>query len=76
MGGFAADDMALEWIKSVDGKKIFPKLPAQLRMYYKSWERNTRIKEAAERMRNDAGLLQQFLNKTVPTEVEARHLEE
>jgi hypothetical protein len=60
MGGFAADDMALEWIKNVDGKKKFPKLPAQLRMYYKSWERNTRIKEAAEKMQNDAGLLQEF----------------
>jgi hypothetical protein len=75
MGGFVADDMALEWIKNVDGKKKFLKLPAQLRMYYKSWERITRIKEAAEKMQNDAGLLQEFLNKTVPMEVEARRLQ-
>jgi hypothetical protein len=32
---FDAEAMALEWMKEVDGQRIFPKLPSQLRGYYK-----------------------------------------
>jgi hypothetical protein len=36
---FDAEAVALEWMKDVDGITIFPKLPSQLRDYYKKWER-------------------------------------
>ena len=35
---FDAHQMAVEWCKYVDGKKIFPKLPIYLMPYHKIWE--------------------------------------
>jgi hypothetical protein len=68
--GFDSDRMSHLWIKYVDGYDIFPKLPSQLRDYYRSWERNDRIKRAAAKMRADQDLLQEFLDRTKPSELE------
>jgi predicted transport protein len=43
MRRFDPEEMALKWIASVDGVKVFPKLPAQLNTYHKKWERNRRV---------------------------------
>lgn len=47
---------------------MFPKLPAQLREYHSSWERNECIKAAMKLAENDVALLQKYLKKTVPSD--------
>ena len=69
---FDAEAMALEWMKEVDGQTIFPKLPSQLRDYYKKWERNQRIKDATEAMENDQSRLDRFMRRHVPMQIEQR----
>ena len=34
------EQMALNWVKHVDGVDVFPKLPVYLRTYYTTWTRN------------------------------------
>ena len=58
--------MALLWVAHVDGVGVFPKVPAQLREYHKSWERNECIKAAMKLAESDVALLQKYLIKTVP----------
>jgi hypothetical protein len=70
MNKFDSCKMALLWADQVDGINIFPKLPAQLREYYKAWERNKRVRKAAEKMKNDRTLLEEYLERTVPQELE------
>ena len=50
MNGNAVDfeKMAAEWNQHVDGIGIFPKLPVNLRLHLKDWQRSTRIKDAME----------------------------
>ena len=35
---------AEEWAQKVNGKSIFPKLPAHLRIYHKTWDFNSKLK--------------------------------
>jgi hypothetical protein len=70
MNKFDICKMALLWADQVDGINIFPKLPAQLRENYKAWERNKRVRKAAEKMKNDRTLLEEYLEHTVPQELE------
>jgi len=37
------------WMKYVDGDKIWPKLPSQMRIHDETWSRNRRIKESEEK---------------------------
>jgi hypothetical protein len=69
---FESEKMSHMWMEYVDGSEVFPKLPSQLREYYKSWERNARIKSAASMMKSDQDLLFVFLDKTKPREFEQR----
>ena len=39
------DEAALEWIKHVDGVKVFPKWPAHIRQYLRTFEKNRRVQE-------------------------------
>ena len=43
------DAMAIEWCKHVDGDSIMPKLPAYLRTYFSTWQRNQRVRDAVDR---------------------------
>jgi hypothetical protein len=52
--------MAEQWLTYIDGLKVYPKLPSQLREYYKSLERNKRVLKAEQRMKND-GAVTMFL---------------
>ena len=62
MTRFDSNKMAEHFLSYVDGLKVYPKLPSQLREYYKSWERNKRIRKAEQKMKNDGELLQYFLD--------------
>jgi hypothetical protein len=57
MRRFDPEEMALKWIASVDGVKVFPKLPAQLNTYLKKWERNRRVQVAVNNMISDIDAL-------------------
>ena len=46
---FDDKNIAFKWIKHVDGKEIFPKLPVYLRTHHKTWERNNRVRDAIKR---------------------------
>ena len=61
--------MALEWIKSVDGKNIFPKLPVHLRNYKQTFDRNRRVQLNFEGARSQVELLAE-LNATLCPEPE------
>ena len=50
----------------IDGVLVFPKLPAQLRQYHKSWETNECIKSAMEWTENDNPILRRYLDRMVP----------
>jgi hypothetical protein len=63
MGRFDADQMAKLWIDYVDGTTIFPKLPVQLRSYYKDWERNRRINAQQQRALPDLQLFDKYLKR-------------
>jgi len=54
---FDADEMAMEWVKHVDGVSVFPKLPFQLRHYHKHWERNWQVQSAVESMQSEIEML-------------------
>jgi len=69
MPKFDARKMALKWMESVDGISVFPKLEAQLRQYYRSWERNQRIKNAMEKMRKMGDLLAKYTRSKVPADM-------
>jgi hypothetical protein len=60
------EKMALLWVRHIDGVLVFPKLPAQLRQYHKSWETNKCIKAAMRRTGNDNAILQRYLDHMVP----------
>ncbi|KAG7344908.1 hypothetical protein IV203_032439 [Nitzschia inconspicua] len=53
-----------------DGRDIFPKLPVQLKKYHRYWERNRRIQDAIDRAKSDIELLNSYLTKSVPLELE------
>ena len=48
---FNAQAMALNWMAHVNGKTIFPKLPAHLTLYLRRHEHNRRIRRAAADMK-------------------------
>ena len=58
------EQMALDWLKDVDGVDVFPKLPVYLRTYYATWTRNQAAKNAMEQAKPAAALLQQVIEKT------------
>ena len=65
------EQMALNWVKHVDGVDVFPKLPVYLRTYYTTWTRNQGGEERGEERggASEAGerahaLLQQVMEKT------------
>jgi hypothetical protein len=66
-GKFNEYDIALTWTKYVDGKTVFPKIPAQLRSYFKHWERNQRVQSAARKMRNEIDTLAKIRSKLTIT---------
>ena len=68
---FDDEEMAMKWIGYVDGVRIFPKYPHQLRKYHKQWERNRRVKNAVENMRSDADMLEALNKEYLPTELAA-----
>ena len=63
---FHSEKMSIRWIEEIDGVEIFPKLPSQLREYHKRWERNKRIQEALDKMKDDSELLKNFMNEQMP----------
>ena len=65
-GKLDSNAIALEWIKHVDGVNIFPKLPAQVRVYFKKWERNVRIKRAEREMMPERQALENLHKKNNP----------
>ncbi len=58
------EQMAVDWVKEVDGVDVFPKLPVYLRTYYATWTRNQAAKNAMEQAKPAAALLQQVIEKT------------
>jgi hypothetical protein len=58
------EQMALDWVKKVDGVDVFPKLPVYLRTYYATWTRNQAAKNAMEQAKPATALLQQVIEKT------------
>ncbi|KAG7371941.1 hypothetical protein IV203_018083 [Nitzschia inconspicua] len=68
---FDDNRMAHLWIEHVNGCDIFPKLPVQLKKYHRYWERNRRIQDAMDRAKSDIELLNSYLTKSVPLELEA-----
>jgi hypothetical protein len=61
--------MALKWIASVNGVKVFPKLPAQLNTYHKKWERNRRVQVAVNDMKSDIDALVELNQSQIPKEL-------
>jgi predicted transport protein len=59
--------MSLRWMDFVDGKTVFPKLPVQLRKYYKCWEKNSRIQAAMDQARDTVKELRSYIAEQVPT---------
>jgi hypothetical protein len=57
MRRFDPEEMALKWIASVEGVKVFPKLSAQLNAYHKKWEHNRRVQVAVNNMKSDIDAL-------------------
>ncbi|KAG7372951.1 hypothetical protein IV203_033675 [Nitzschia inconspicua] len=68
---FDDNRMAHLWIEHVNGGDIFPKLLVQLKKYHRYWERNRRIQDAMDRAKSDIELLNSYLTKSVPLELEA-----
>lgn len=58
------DEMALEWCDYVDGKTIFPKLPAYLRTYETTWKRNQAARTAVEAAKPGTDLMKQLMART------------
>jgi hypothetical protein len=58
------EQMALNWVKHVDGVDVFPKLPVYLRTYFTTWTRNQAAKNAMAKAKPAAALLQQVIDKT------------
>ena len=65
-------NMALAWHSKVDGKVIFPKLPVYLRVYHTKWLRNTRIRDALNRMAVPLEQLRTRLAADLPPAAPAR----
>ena len=42
------ENMASEWSKAVNGVSVFPKIPAQLRIYAKKWEKSVAVRKVLE----------------------------
>ena len=61
--------LALKWIDFVDGRMIFPKLPHQLRKYYKQWEQNQRVQAAVQHMKSDQEILDLINKNQIPVEI-------
>jgi hypothetical protein len=72
---FDSNKMSMRWIDDIDGVDIFPKLPSQLREYHKRWERNRRIQDALEKMKDDSALLERFMNEQAPPDDNTNILE-
>ena len=58
------DQMALDWCGHVNGKTIFPKLPAYLRTYETTWKRNQAARAAMRAAKPATEILKQLLAKT------------
>ena len=58
--------MAIEWVKRVNGKTIFPKLVVYLQTYREKYLRNQRIKAAVSSVQDDVNRLKQLNAKTLP----------
>ena len=56
--------MALDWCGHVNGKTIFPKLPAYLRSYETTWKRNQAARAAMRAAKPAAEILKQLLAQT------------
>jgi hypothetical protein len=70
MEHFDEKAMALLWMKHVDGDIVFPKLPHQLRMYHKKWERNHRVQSAVKNMKSDLDMLESLNKQQLPEEMD------
>jgi hypothetical protein len=68
---FDENKMALLWIEKVDGVKVFPKHPHQLRSYHKKWERNRRVQNAFQKMKSDFTMLETLNEEQIPAEMDA-----
>jgi hypothetical protein len=55
-------------VKYIDGKVVYPKLPAHLQEYHKYWETYECIKAAMKRTENDDAILQRYLDRMLPNE--------
>jgi hypothetical protein len=66
---FDENKMTLIWMKYVGGETIFPKLPHQLRLYHKQWERNRRVQSAVENMKSDLKRLEIVNEEQMPVEL-------
>jgi hypothetical protein len=65
---FDADAMALRWIDHVNGETVFPKLPVQLRKYYRLWEKNdSPIQASMDQYRAQINRTMTFIAEQVPT---------
>jgi hypothetical protein len=51
-----------------DGINIFPKLPVQIRLYHKRWERNQRIKTAVRKTKKPKEALDNVMKKNSPSQ--------
>jgi hypothetical protein len=58
------DQMALDWCGHVNGKTIFPKLPAYLRTYETTWKRNQAARAAMRVAKPANDILKQLMKKT------------
>ena len=60
------DAMALEWVKHVNGKTIFPKLAVYLRTFKERYLKNRRTKTAVEGIEDSINRLKEFNARTLP----------
>jgi len=58
--------MALEIVKHVDGKNVFPKLEAYIRTYREKYQFNLRVEDAVKDMDSEIKRLQEFNTETLP----------
>lgn len=58
--------MALEIVKHVDGKKVFPKLEAYIRTYREKYQYNRRVEDAVKEIDSELKRLQEFNTDTLP----------
>ena len=68
--------MALDWCNHVDGKNIWPTLPAYLRVYHSKWQKGQQAKDALRHTESGVEALNnliQLSNRRIAADMQSRN---